>query len=436
MRTPTSPLLAGITLISFAMPTVSLAAFWDVPETAWYTKAFSSLERQGIIQGLPDGSAKPEAFLTRAEALKTVIRSREKFATEIVWFSGNLPDIPLFPDTDQHAWYAPYVEVGFLEGIMTGYPDGTFRPGDTLTVEQALVILRRGYERDGEIAFATSERLQNVPGQWYTDALSEAIARNLITPENALRIGSPITRAQFFSLLDRLHTIEQSGAYAFEGEETPVAMVSPIFGPSPTQETLDVPSVSSPLPLRITPQPFEPADPFVLRLPEGVGNESILSTSSIYASTKTFAITIPTLDIFDFSVSHPLDPFSEDGLLAPLSEGLGHLFSYPGNDGKMMIYGHSSNWPWDRSEFARAFRQVNRLTVGDRVYITFDGKLYVYEVTGNQIVSAKDTSSFDDTGREELILYTCWPPDSTQERFLVYAMPVETIALRNPLPLQ
>jgi LPXTG-site transpeptidase (sortase) family protein len=431
--------LLGISLFSLGEG-VTATQFSDVADTAWYAPAFTSLESQGIIQGLPDGSGKPDAYLTRAEALKTIIRSREKFATEIVWFSSNLPEIPLFPDTDQFAWYAPYLEVGFLEGIMIGYADGTFRPGNKLTAEEALVILRRGYEHEGAVSFATSDRLKNIPGQWYTDAVSEVISRNLIAPGNTLRIGAPITRAQFFSLLDRLHTIEQSGAYAFEGEETPVARVSPIFGPSLTSEpaldfsnnqkleTKNQQLVMPPLPLKITPQPFAPADPFVLRI--GEEEQSATSTSSVYASAKSFAVTIPDLDIFDLTVTHPADPFSEEGLLEPLNRGVGHLFSYPGNDGKVMIYAHSSDWPWKNPEFAQIFRRLNQLSAGAQIYVTYEGKLYVYQVTGNAVVSPKDVASFSDAGQEELVLYTCWPPDSTKERYLVFASPVETIALR------
>ncbi len=420
-----SPLLAGLLLLSQGSG-VSAAGFWDVQGTAWYSEAFTYLEQHGIVQGLPDGSAKPDAFLTRAEALKVVIRSREKFAPEIVWFSGNLPDIPLFPDADQFAWYAPYLEVGFLEGIMVGYPDGTFRPGSTLTVEQALVVLERAYTPAKEPPFQTSQRLKNLPGQWFTDAASEAIARNLIAPGSALQIGKPITRAEFFSLLHRLHSIEQSGVYAFEGDEAPVAMVSPLPSFQISPEVFQEPS-STPLPLRITPQPFEPSDPYVLKISEV---ESLSNASAIYASAKPFAITIPALNISDFTVTHPADPFSEKGLLAVLDQGVGHLFSYPGSDGKVMIYAHSSNWPFYDPTFARVFRTLNTLAIGERAYVTYEGKLYVYEVVGEHIVDPKDTSLFDDTGTEELLLYTCWPPDSTSKRLVKRLVPVETIALR------
>jgi len=140
---------------------------------------------------------------------------------------------------------------------------------------------------------------------------------------------------------------------------------------------------------------------------------------------------MPDVGITDLAVIHPTDPFSSQGVMAPLQNGVGHLFSFPGGGGKVMIYGHSSGYPWDRSQFTKIFRKINELDPGDRVYVTYDGKMYVYEVTYEESVAASDTSRLTDDGRgEELILYTCWPPDSISQRYYVHAVPVETVALR------
>ena len=96
-----------------------------------------------------------------------------------------------------------------------------------------------------------------------------------------------------------------------------------------------------------------------------------------------------------------------------------------------MIYGHSSGYPWDVSKYTKIFRKVNQLKVGDRIYVTYEGKLHTYEVTYEETIDAKDTAPFnDDAEGEELILYTCWPPDSIAQRYLVHAKPIETVALR------
>jgi LPXTG-site transpeptidase (sortase) family protein len=96
-----------------------------------------------------------------------------------------------------------------------------------------------------------------------------------------------------------------------------------------------------------------------------------------------------------------------------------------------MIYGHSSGYPWDLSQFTKIFRTINETNIGDRVYVTYKGALYVYQITAKKSVPAKDTAAFEpDEQGEQLVLYTCWPPDSVTNRYLVYATPVEKVALK------
>jgi LPXTG-site transpeptidase (sortase) family protein len=415
-------LLIGTALV-FLGTKAYATPFSDVLDNSRYAEAFTYLSQRNIVHGHNDGTAKPNAHLSRVEALTTILRSREKYAPQVVWFTDNLPNIALFSDTDQSAWYAPYIEVGFLEGVVTGHGDGTFNPSQSLTIEQALVMIQRAYKKSNEeVPYATSDRLINYKDQWFTSALSTANSRNLIMAGQSLKPGSIITRGQFFDILYRLHSIEKQRIYAFDGPEPEVAITSLPSLPS-------LPSV----PLSITPIPFGTSDPFVLNLePPRTSFEPVEQAPIMheYASSKEFAITIPSLDLYDVAIIHPNDPFSSEGILAPLKDGLGHLFSYPGTIGKMMVYGHSSSYPWDLSDYTKIFRQVNKLESGERVYITHKGKLHVYEVSRKQVIDAADVSPFDDDGTSELILYTCWPPDSIKQRYLVHAMPVETVAIK------
>jgi hypothetical protein len=52
-----------------------------------------------------------------------------------------LTAFPLFPDVDQSAWYANGVDD--MSGVMTGYPDGTFRPDSYVNRAQLATILDR-----------------------------------------------------------------------------------------------------------------------------------------------------------------------------------------------------------------------------------------------------------------------------------------------------
>lgn len=156
----------------------------------------------------------------------------------------------------------------------------------------------------------------------------------------------------------------------------------------------------------------------------------VSSVSSVAPSSDLFAISIPALGIERLQVSHPEDPMTHAGIIEPLKRGVGHLFGYPGGGGKVMVYGHSSGYPWDVSAYTRVFRRVNRLAPDDTIELLYQGRRFTYRVTGQERVAADDLRPFqeEDSG-EELILYTCWPPDSTSERLLVRAIPVKPLSL-------
>jgi LPXTG-site transpeptidase (sortase) family protein len=134
-------------------------------------------------------------------------------------------------------------------------------------------------------------------------------------------------------------------------------------------------------------------------------------------------MSIPALGIDNLFVTHPADPSTSKGLLSVLHNGVGHLFGYPGGGTKILVYGHSSGYPWDVSRFTKIFRTVNQLKAGDRVTVHYQGKDLVYEVTYQEQIKPTDTRPFSGEG-EELILYTCWPPDSIATRLIVHAKPV------------
>ncbi|MDD5751118.1 MAG: sortase [Candidatus Peribacteraceae bacterium] len=387
--------LTGFCAVALLAQGVSPAyarTFSDTSSTV-YADAFSYLSDQNIITGYADGTGRPNVPLNRAEALKVVMHLDPALQERVLHYQSRMPPIPLFWDIDQSAWYASSVEAAFEKGLLTGYPDGSLRPERLLSVEEAVTLLMRAVgEGQGTGSSAElSSYIENRSGEWFTAAVNAAIQKNLIMHRGRLRLGNAITRGQFFEMAYRLHVIRTRKLASFTGTE-PAAPVAP--SPVRTQGT-------------------------------------VASTTVPYASEKYFSVSMPAIGINDLAITHPQDPFSKSGILAPLQYGVGHLFGYPGGGGKIMVYGHSSGYPWDLSQFTKIFRQINKLKVGDRVYITYSGTLHTYEVTYHETVDASDTTPFNDNGAgEELILYTCWPLDSISQRYLVHALPVGQVAVK------
>lgn len=336
--------------------------------------------------------------ITRAEAVALLVSSQTNLRSRVERLQNRMPPLPLFADAPKTAWFAPYVEVAFAQGWIRGNVSRAFRPNDPLKTEEALALVTRMKR-----SIAT-ERILYLPGsedRWIREPLEAALSEG-IPVRLPLTIGQGVTRKDFYAML---------GAVNIFYPDT-IAFVEP---PSPPP---------APAPRRIALQPQRARSTAPLRR----GTEIVSAQGQTVG--MGFSVSLPTLGINDLPVIHPSDPFSSNGLLAPLKNGVGHLFSYPGTEGKILIYGHSSGYPWDSSNYTKIFRQINRLNPGDRVTVLYNGTTHVYEVTYKETVPAQDMNAYRNGGSEELILYTCWPPDSIKERYLVHAKPVEKIAAR------
>ncbi len=98
--------------------------FEDVPATHTYADAIKFLRENEIVKGYEDGTYRPDNTLNRAEALKIILEANSIAANEN---SNN------FPDVDSNAWFASYINTAFIKGIVKGYGDGQFRPGNTIS---------------------------------------------------------------------------------------------------------------------------------------------------------------------------------------------------------------------------------------------------------------------------------------------------------------
>ena len=106
----------------------------------WAQKAILELNEMGIVSGYPDGTFRPDESVTRAEFL---ILCMNAFAVE------QSKEIDGFADVTPEDWYYGGVMKAAAAGIIYG-DGGAFRPNDTITREDAAVILYRLMQADGE----------------------------------------------------------------------------------------------------------------------------------------------------------------------------------------------------------------------------------------------------------------------------------------------
>jgi len=110
----------------------SEAVFWDVDSGNEYYAQVTYVGNAGIFDGYDDGSFGTYNDINRAEFLKVLVE-----------FVGVTPDSSYsncFTDVKTD-WYAPYVCYAKEQGWVDGYPNGSFKPGDTVNKAEALKML-------------------------------------------------------------------------------------------------------------------------------------------------------------------------------------------------------------------------------------------------------------------------------------------------------
>ena len=142
--------------------------YTDVKDGDWYNNAISTLSNAGIVSGYPDGTFRPNAPITRAEMSKIIALFAKLDKTN-----------DRFTDIAGH-WAEAYIKLAAGNGWIEGYPDGSFRPNQSITRAETVTMINRVLERvPSEEDHLLSERVMLTfpdckSGQWFYIAIQEA----------------------------------------------------------------------------------------------------------------------------------------------------------------------------------------------------------------------------------------------------------------------
>ena len=167
-----------------ASSSTTTTAFPDVSAESPFAPAIAYMRTSGMVIGYPDGQFRPENNINRAEFAKMVVAVA--FPADQITGSSCFPDV-----TD--AWYAASICTGKTAGILEGYPDGAFHPGNAVNFAEAAKI----------VASALKLPLSPAAGQWFTQfaqALSDANA----IPVTVSSFDHYVTRAELAEILYRI----------------------------------------------------------------------------------------------------------------------------------------------------------------------------------------------------------------------------------------
>jgi hypothetical protein len=172
----------------------------------WAKDAVNDMGARMIIEGTGNGQFSPDRTITRAE-----------FAAIVVRALGLKPEsgAATFSDVKASDWYSSAVGAAYGYQLISGLEDGTFRPTDKVTREQAMVILSNAMKLTGlkaklsaQPAEATLGRFEDAQGisAWARSGVADVVQAGLASGRSAVKLAPKdyMTRAEVATLIQRL----------------------------------------------------------------------------------------------------------------------------------------------------------------------------------------------------------------------------------------
>jgi hypothetical protein len=187
--TATATTVPGSTATATAPPvtatattTPCTAGFTDVPPSYWAYPYIQWAACQGIVSGYADHTFRPDNNTTRGQLAKMVVLA--------AGFPLVSPPTPHFTDVPlAHPFYT-FIETAYAHGVISGYSDGTFRPGNDVTRGQLskMVVLSQGIPVSTP---ATPTFLDVPPAYPFYSYIETAVAHNIVSGYTCGSPGEP-----------------------------------------------------------------------------------------------------------------------------------------------------------------------------------------------------------------------------------------------------
>ncbi len=177
------------------------APFTDVDTAKWYHLSVDYVLTHKMMNGVSSRAFAPNANLTRGMLVQILYNLEGKPKGTAANFS----------DVQADAWYAEAVGWAAANKVVTGYADGTFRPNDAVTREQAAAILYR-YAQSKGIDVSVGENTNILSyvdvqqaSEYAIPALQWAVGAGVLNGKNGGRLAptGTATRAEIAAIMQR-----------------------------------------------------------------------------------------------------------------------------------------------------------------------------------------------------------------------------------------
>ena len=157
-------------------------SFSDVPDDFWAKPAIVALSSRGVISGLDNNTFQPDKQITRAEFAAIIQKGFEK---------TKVKDAMKFTDIKGGYWAATAIDEATQTGFMTGYPEGVFKPDQSIPRLEMLSAIATGMNlkpnSDPVQILSKYGDGEDMP-KWAISKVSSAVEAGLVLP-NGTQLG-------------------------------------------------------------------------------------------------------------------------------------------------------------------------------------------------------------------------------------------------------
>ena len=195
------------TLLFFSTQMVFAQTFSDT-DGILAQEAIVTLVSEGILSGYEDGTFRPDNAITRAEASAVIVKAMNPGTTNL----REAPSSP-FRDLTDYDWAKSQIDYAVAKGIISGYNETTFTPGNNITYYELSTILVNALD------VPESEITGSWPDNYYNKATELGIFKKLgaISPARSATRGD--VALMVHAVLDSLKT--QGNIPLTEEQKTP-----------------------------------------------------------------------------------------------------------------------------------------------------------------------------------------------------------------------
>jgi len=206
----------------------------------WAEKEIKAWIARELAGGYPDGSFRPDSPITRAEFVTLVNRAfgYTNMADNIVETArGEGTSLGTYRDVAATDWYAGEIASAVAVGYLGGYPDGTVKPQNQITRQEAAAIFARILPTNNDVLTYDNDSNDNVDyidntlaqltdqaqiPEWSQAAIVAAVKGGYMNgyPDGSFQPTKAITRAEAVAVLERAvgQLYNRAGTYGpFQG---------------------------------------------------------------------------------------------------------------------------------------------------------------------------------------------------------------------------